>query len=89
MGRIKWHGSCDAKRQSPLAKHIGSQLLRAREKHQLTIRETAKRVGISNAFVCQIENGQSVPGAEILWKLSRTFDVPVTYWFRGFTDDNG
>ena len=83
--RIKWHGrKADQRAGSVLAKHIGQQLFKCRQKHQMTMRQTGEAAGLSNPFVCQIENGQSIPTAETLWKLSQAFDVPVGFWFRGY-----
>lgn len=88
MGRIKWHGSkADQRPGSKLAKHIGTQLLALRQKHQWTMRETAEVSGLSNPFICQIENGQSIPTAETLYKLSMAFEVSVSYWFRGYSGE--
>lgn len=85
MGRIDWHGSKAKQREgSLLARHIGNQLLKARQRRQVTMRQVADSAGLSNAFVCQIENGQSIPTAETLWKLSTALKYPVGYWFRGY-----
>lgn len=82
--RIKWHGQkANQRNGNVIAKHIGQQLFKLREKRQLTMRDAAKLAGISNPFWCQIENGQSIPTAETLWKMSCGLDVPVSYWFRG------
>lgn len=90
MGRIDWHGAKSRQRaKSVLAKHIGQQLLKARQRHQMTMRQVADAAGLSNPFVCQIENGQSIPTAETLWKLSRAFGCPVGYWFRGYGGEDG
>ena len=85
MGRITWHGSKASQRaDSVLATHIGKQLLKMRQKHQMTMRKLSETSGLSNPFICQIENGQSIPTAKTLWKLSEAFEVPVGYWFRGY-----
>jgi transcriptional regulator with XRE-family HTH domain len=69
-----------------LAQHIGSQLLKLRQRDLMTMRTVADKTGISNAFVCQLENGQSVPGADTLWKLAKCFNVPIGYFFKGYKD---
>lgn len=85
MGRISWHGGkAKNKATDPLAIHIGGQLLKQRQRHQVTMRALAAATGISNTFICQIENGQSVPTARTLWKLSQCFGVPIGYWFQGY-----
>ena len=69
-----------------LSRHIGEALLTMRQEHAVTMRDVADGAGMSNAFVCQVENGQSLPSAETLWKLSQFFDVSTSYWFEGFED---
>lgn len=69
-----------------LATHIGSRLLALRQAEGVTMRELGQKTGLSSAFVCQIENGQSMPTAETLWLLARAFDVPAAYFFECFTD---
>lgn len=85
MARISWHGAI-AKHEpaSPLAAHIGRQMHALRQKRQITQRAAAAAAGLSVAFYCDLENGKRCPGAETLWKLSASWDVPVGYWFRGF-----
>lgn len=83
--RIKWHGQKATQRKdSVLAVHIGKQLFKLRQRHQKTMRDVAESTGLSATFICQIENAQSIPGAETLWILSQAFGVPVGYWFRGY-----
>jgi len=90
MGRISWHGMKAKQRDgSVLAKHIGKQLLKLRQKNQISMRSLSEIAGLSGAFICQIENGQSIPTAETIWKLSQAFDVSVGYWFRGYEGESG
>ena len=85
MGRVKWHGAkANGRICSPLAKHIGSQLLLLRQKHQMAMDQVAAGSKLSKTFICQIENGQSCPSAETLWRLSQFFVVPIGYFFRGY-----
>ena len=84
--RIKWHGTTPRKSIDPLAMHIGKQLFRCRQKHQLTMRDVAGKCGLSTTFICQIENGLSVPSARTLWQLSQFFGVPLGYWLRGYKE---
>ena len=87
MGRIVWNGrKRDVVPRSPLAAHIGKKLLGLRQKHQLTFRHLAADMKMSQAFLCEIENGRQCPGAETLWKLAKRFDVSVAFFFHGFTD---
>lgn len=87
MGRIVWHGgSATARKLSPLAEHIGRQLLLLRAEKQISMRDAAKKAGLSVAFFCDMENGKTLAGADTLVKLSRAFGVPVGHWFIGFEE---
>lgn len=68
----------------PLALHIGKKLLALRKCHAVTLRTVAKGTGISNAFVCQVENGQCMPTAMTIWKLAKYFAVTPGFFFLGF-----
>lgn len=90
MGRIVRHKQ---KKQLPrvkpiilanLAKHIGRKLLALRQREQLTLRELGEACGLTFVAVCEIENGNSAPRADTLWKLHQFFKVPVGYFFEGF-----
>jgi transcriptional regulator with XRE-family HTH domain len=82
MGRL----ASKRKSSSPLAAHIGAKLLAARQAVGVTMRTVATGTGISNAFICQIENGQSVPSGETLWKLAKYFEVNVNYFFEEYKE---
>ncbi len=68
---------------SRVAKHIGNRLRQLREEKKLTIRDVAALCEVSNPYVCQVENGQSVPSAEMLWKLAQGLGVDVEFFFQG------
>jgi len=83
MGRLQ--KKLVAKTGSKLSQHIGDQLLKARRKRDVTMRQVADGAGLSPTFVCDLENGRMSPGAETLWRLSQYFEVPIGYWFKGYT----
>jgi len=82
MGRIHKHGCRPV--GSALSVHIGSVLLSLRQKQQVTMRQVADGAGLSNAFICQLENGQSSPTIDTLWKLATFFDVDPGVFFKGY-----
>lgn len=85
--RITWHGSKPRKTQrSELAAHVGRRLAALRERDQVTMREVSEQTRLSNAFVCQIENGQSSPTIETLWKLAQYFGVGVEWFVEGYKE---
>jgi transcriptional regulator with XRE-family HTH domain len=49
-----------------------------RNYHHLTQTELAKRLEISNSYLCEIEAGDKTPGLEILNKYSAIFKIPTS-----------
>lgn len=85
MGRITLKNrTANAKKASPLAQHIGSEVLKLRQRDQISIRELGQRAGLSYAFLCDLENGKMSIGVESLWALSQAFGVSVGHFFRRF-----
>ena len=87
--RINWHSGSPKKQPSQgnrgkLAIHIGKRLHELRQRQQVSMRAVGDDVGMSGAMICQIENGQSMPTAYTLWRLAKSFDVPVDWFFEGF-----
>lgn len=70
----------------PIAVHIGSRLFRLRKKHGLTIRDVADETGLTNPFICMIENGKCVPSARSLFLLSKAFGVSFGSWMSGYQE---
>lgn len=78
--------SISSKTGKKLCRHIGDKILVQRQLNGATMRDVAGGSGLSNAFVCQLENGQSLPSAETLWRLSLFFGVSPGYWFEEFKE---
>jgi transcriptional regulator with XRE-family HTH domain len=74
-------------KHSPLAEHIGLQLIKQRDKLRLTKSAAAQKCKLSRDFFCNLENGKTLPGADTLLKLTQAFGVPVWYWFAGFSEN--
>lgn len=56
---------------------FGNALCSLREKHNLTQRELAKILDVSDKAVSKWENGQAIPRMETLEKIAQTFDTTV------------
>jgi transcriptional regulator with XRE-family HTH domain len=67
-----------------LAVHVGRRILELRQRDGVTMRDVSNGTKLSNAFICQLENGQSQPSAETLWALAQYFKVPVGFFFEGY-----
>ncbi|WP_233863701.1 helix-turn-helix transcriptional regulator [Paraburkholderia adhaesiva] len=46
--------------------------------HQLSQTELAKRLGISNSYLSEIESGLKAPSVELLKQYSEIFKIPVS-----------
>lgn len=46
--------------------------------HQLNQIDLAKRLGISNSYLSELENGIKIPGIELLEKYALLFKMPVS-----------
>ena len=62
---------------------LGPRLREIRLKTGLSLREIARRLDVSPAFVSQIENGKSQPSVSTLYAFSKLLGVPVDQLFSG------
>jgi transcriptional regulator with XRE-family HTH domain len=60
---------------TPLNKSLGDVLRKARVARNLSLREFAKRVGITPSYLSDIENDRRVPAEEVLRALSKELDL--------------
>jgi len=56
---------------------LGQRLHELRDRADLSLRELAKKVGISGPFLSDIELGRRFPSEEILAKLAGALNVPL------------
>ena len=56
---------------------LGQRLRELRDKADLSLRELAKKIGISSPFLSDIELGRRFPSEEILGKLARALNVSL------------
>lgn len=56
--------------------NVGEYIKKTRNKRGYTLDELSERVGYSNPYLSQIENGRrGVPSPDLLKKLAKTLDV--------------
>lgn len=59
-------------------KTLGKTLKEARELVPFTLRQVEESIGISNAYLSQLENDKiKKPSANVLYKLSSIYNVPL------------
>lgn len=57
--------------------NLGDYVRKVRKEKNLSLRETAKRCGISHPYLSQLENGKTNnPTAQVIEKLSKGLDLP-------------
>lgn len=61
--------------------NLGSRLKTVRLKAGLTLRELARRAGVSPSFVSQIENGKSQPSVATLYEFAQLLGVSIDELF--------
>ena len=66
--------------------HIGPRLRAERERQGLSVRETARRIGVSASLVSQIERDKVTPSVSTLWALVRELNLSMGDLF---DDDEG
>jgi HTH-type transcriptional regulator, competence development regulator len=58
---------------------LGSYLRNVRKERGLSLKKVEKAAGVSNAYLSQLERGlRNPPHPDILKKLARVYEVPVT-----------
>ena len=62
---------------------LGARLRAAREVSGFTLRETARRLGVSASFLSQLETGKSQPSVATLYSLTRLLGVTFDELFAG------
>lgn len=60
---------------------FASRLKYARETAEMSQREVARTIGISQAMICQYETGKSEPPIEMIGKLANLYGVSVNFLF--------
>ncbi len=60
---------------------IGEKLKRLRKKRGVTLKEIARATGFSPALISQIENNNISPPIATLMKISKFFNVKISYFF--------
>jgi transcriptional regulator with XRE-family HTH domain len=59
-------------------KRIGTVIRKLREQRQVSQRDLAEKVGVTQAYVAQLESGRKKnPSLEVLNRLAKALGVPV------------
>ncbi len=60
-----------------MKKPMGERIRELREIKDLSVRELAKRLGVSAPFLSDVELGRRHPSDEVLAKIARELDTPI------------
>jgi transcriptional regulator with XRE-family HTH domain len=63
------------------AVNLGLRMRVARKKSGMSLRELARRLGVSPSFISQIENGKSRPSVATLYSLAQVLEVSIDHLF--------
>jgi transcriptional regulator with XRE-family HTH domain len=66
---------------------IGARLREERERHGISQRELARRLGVSPSLISQIESGQSRPSVSTLYAIVTELGASLEHVFRGHDGD--
>ena len=64
-------------------RQFGSRLRAVRERRQMTLREVARKAGVSESLVSQIERDKVSPSIDTLLNITEALGVHPEYLFRG------
>jgi len=68
---------------------LGNQLKELRQQYGLTLRQVEDAVGISNAYLSQLENGKiKMPSVQVLYKLAQLYRtaLDLLLWHAGIIE---
>jgi transcriptional regulator with XRE-family HTH domain len=63
---------------------IGSRIKEKRQEEGISIRELAKRIGVTASFISQVENGKANVSLDSLRRISEALQVPMLYFLSDF-----
>lgn len=66
---------------------IGARLREERERHGISQRELARRLGVSASLISQVESGQSRPSVSTLYAIVTELGASLDHVFRGHSHD--
>jgi transcriptional regulator with XRE-family HTH domain len=72
----------------PLETDIGSRLKAHRQNNHLTLKQLAEKVGCTDAYLSQLENGRVSPSIASLKKIADALQTKITDFFVELQDDD-
>lgn len=75
-------------RSMPIETDIGSRIRALRQNEHLTLKQLAERVGCTDAYLSQLENGRVSPSIASLRKIAEALHTKITDFFVEVQDDD-
>lgn len=72
----------------PVDIHVGKRIRYRRSITGITQQNLADRVGIKFQQIQKYETGTNRVSASRLWDIANALDVPVSFFFEGYSDDD-
>ncbi|MDD5145199.1 MAG: helix-turn-helix transcriptional regulator [Candidatus Pacebacteria bacterium] len=69
------------RKNAKLPKSLGNKIQKRRKEIGLTQEELAFKVGISRVYIGYIEQGRYAPSLEVLQKIARALNTPISDFF--------
>jgi len=76
-------------RRTTIVKKLGSKIRRLRNEKKITLKELARRTGLTSSYLSQIEKGLLIPSLNALIKISKCLEVPLLSFFLEKELNNG
>jgi len=78
----------DAEPEVEISTLVGENLRKLRTRQGLSLERLAKASGVSRAMLGQIELGRSAPSINLLWKIARSLNVPISVFVASGVDSD-
>jgi len=73
--------------ENPVKYQFGEKIREIRERKQVTMREVARKAGVSESLISQIERNRISPAIDTLLKIIDILDIDPDFIFRDFKKD--
>lgn len=74
------------KMELTLNEHIGAKIRLKRKQRNMTLQQLGSFLGLTPQQIQKYEKGRQRITADMLWDLSKLFNVPVQFFYEGFIE---
>lgn len=62
---------------SAYGEQLGGRIVKAREAANIGLRELARKADISPSYLCEIEQGESIPSADKIQRIAKALKIKL------------